>query len=168
MRVIVEQWDEDWQGKPKYSEKTCPSATLSTTKSHMTRPGLEPRAAAVGSQRLTAWAMTRPFSALVDVQNTWSNTATPPYVFMTCFVIWVESNLILLDFSFPRRWPWVMKDVTSCSSDTTRRFVGKYRFHRQCRRVNQIRPPDSAGLLICLRFDSEYFRAIYSSENQRK
>jgi hypothetical protein len=29
-------------------------------KSHMTRPGLEPRAAAVGSQRLTAWAMARP------------------------------------------------------------------------------------------------------------
>jgi hypothetical protein len=29
-------WNEDWQGKPKYSEKTCPSATLSTTKSHMT------------------------------------------------------------------------------------------------------------------------------------
>jgi hypothetical protein len=25
-----------WQGKPKYSEKTCPSATLSPTKSHMT------------------------------------------------------------------------------------------------------------------------------------
>jgi hypothetical protein len=25
-----------WQGKPKYSEKTYPSATLSTTKSHMT------------------------------------------------------------------------------------------------------------------------------------
>jgi hypothetical protein len=24
-------WDEDWQGKPKYSKKTCPSATLSTT-----------------------------------------------------------------------------------------------------------------------------------------
>jgi hypothetical protein len=24
-------WDEDWQGKPKYSEKTCPSASLSTT-----------------------------------------------------------------------------------------------------------------------------------------
>jgi hypothetical protein len=29
-------------------------------KSHMTRPRLEPRAAAVGSQRLTAWAMARP------------------------------------------------------------------------------------------------------------
>jgi hypothetical protein len=24
-------WNEDWQGKPKYAEKTCPSATLSTT-----------------------------------------------------------------------------------------------------------------------------------------
>jgi hypothetical protein len=24
-------WNEDWQGKPKYPEKTCPSATLSTT-----------------------------------------------------------------------------------------------------------------------------------------
>jgi hypothetical protein len=24
-------WTEDWQGKPKYSEKTCPGATLSTT-----------------------------------------------------------------------------------------------------------------------------------------
>jgi hypothetical protein len=29
-------WNENWQGKPKYSEKTYPSATLSTTKSHMT------------------------------------------------------------------------------------------------------------------------------------
>jgi hypothetical protein len=24
-------WNKNWQGKPKYSEKTCPSATLSTT-----------------------------------------------------------------------------------------------------------------------------------------
>jgi hypothetical protein len=24
-------WNEDWQRKPKYSEKTCPSASLSTT-----------------------------------------------------------------------------------------------------------------------------------------
>jgi hypothetical protein len=29
-------WNENWPGKPKYSEKTYPSATLSTTKSHMT------------------------------------------------------------------------------------------------------------------------------------
>jgi hypothetical protein len=25
------RWNENWQGKPKYSEITCPSATLSTT-----------------------------------------------------------------------------------------------------------------------------------------
>jgi hypothetical protein len=27
----INWWIEDWQGKPKYSEKTCPNATLSTT-----------------------------------------------------------------------------------------------------------------------------------------
>jgi hypothetical protein len=26
-------WNEDWQGTPKYAEKTCPSATLSTINS---------------------------------------------------------------------------------------------------------------------------------------
>jgi hypothetical protein len=29
--VWSSRWNENWQGKPKYSEKTCPSATLSTT-----------------------------------------------------------------------------------------------------------------------------------------
>jgi hypothetical protein len=51
--------NKDWQRKPKYSEKTCPSATLSATNSTcQTRAST--RATAVGSQRLTAWAMTRP------------------------------------------------------------------------------------------------------------
>jgi hypothetical protein len=40
-------------------------------KSHMTRPGLEPRAAAVGSQRLTAWAMARPFK--LSLSNIYCN-----------------------------------------------------------------------------------------------
>jgi hypothetical protein len=35
-------WNENWQGKPKYSEKTYPSATLSTTKYHMTDPVSNP------------------------------------------------------------------------------------------------------------------------------
>jgi hypothetical protein len=35
-------WNKNWQGKPKYSEKTYPSATLSTTKSHMTDPVSNP------------------------------------------------------------------------------------------------------------------------------
>jgi hypothetical protein len=42
-RVIVRmenfRWNEDWQGKRKYSEKTCPSATLSTTNPTWPDPG---------------------------------------------------------------------------------------------------------------------------------
>jgi hypothetical protein len=29
--VWSSRWNENWQGKPKYSDKICPSATLSTT-----------------------------------------------------------------------------------------------------------------------------------------
>jgi hypothetical protein len=50
------RWNENWQGKPKYSEKTCTSATLSTTNSSCART----RAAVVGNRHLTAWAMARP------------------------------------------------------------------------------------------------------------
>jgi hypothetical protein len=32
--------NEDWQGKPKHSKKTCPSATLSTTNPTRLDPGL--------------------------------------------------------------------------------------------------------------------------------
>jgi hypothetical protein len=35
-------WNEDWQGKPKYSEKNCPSATLSTIDRIWPEPGLNP------------------------------------------------------------------------------------------------------------------------------
>jgi hypothetical protein len=46
-------WNERfWQGKLKYSEKTCPDATLFTT-----NPTCQTRVAAVGSQRLTVSAM---------------------------------------------------------------------------------------------------------------
>jgi hypothetical protein len=52
-------WNEHWQGKPKYSEKTCPSATLSTT--NPAWPNLGSNLGRRGeSQRLTAWAMARP------------------------------------------------------------------------------------------------------------
>jgi hypothetical protein len=39
-RII--RWNEDWKGKPKYSEKTCPSATLSTTNPTWPDPGSNP------------------------------------------------------------------------------------------------------------------------------
>jgi hypothetical protein len=35
-------WWNEWQGKPKYSEKTCPVATLSTTNPTWPDPGLNP------------------------------------------------------------------------------------------------------------------------------
>jgi hypothetical protein len=35
-------WNEDWQGKPMYSEKTCPSATLSATNPTWPDPGSNP------------------------------------------------------------------------------------------------------------------------------
>jgi hypothetical protein len=35
-------WNGDWQVKQKYSAKTCPSATLSTTNSTWLDPGLNP------------------------------------------------------------------------------------------------------------------------------
>jgi hypothetical protein len=46
-------WNEDWQEKPKYSEKTCHSATLSTT-NPICQIRARNRAAAMGSQRLAA------------------------------------------------------------------------------------------------------------------
>jgi hypothetical protein len=33
-------WNEDWQGKPKYSEKACTSAALTTTNPTWLHPGL--------------------------------------------------------------------------------------------------------------------------------
>jgi hypothetical protein len=47
-------WNEDWQGKPKYSEKTCPSATLSTTNLTWPDPDLNPgrRGGKPGTNRL--------------------------------------------------------------------------------------------------------------------
>jgi hypothetical protein len=36
------RWNENWQGKLKYSEKTCPSASLSTTNPTLPDPGSNP------------------------------------------------------------------------------------------------------------------------------
>jgi hypothetical protein len=61
MRMIVEQLVE-WNlaGETEVIGENLPQRHFVHHKSHMTRPGLEPRAAAVGSQRLIAWAMARP------------------------------------------------------------------------------------------------------------
>jgi hypothetical protein len=52
------RWNEIWRGKPKYSEKSCASATLSMT--NPTSPDLGSNSgAALESQRVTGWAMVR-------------------------------------------------------------------------------------------------------------
>jgi hypothetical protein len=52
-------WNENWQGKQKYSEKTCPSAICSPQIPHDLNWAWT-RTAAVGSRQLTTWAMERP------------------------------------------------------------------------------------------------------------
>jgi hypothetical protein len=64
VKIVESRWNVDWQEKPKFSEKTCPSATFVHHKPHMPRSGFEPRTATVGSRRLTAWAMARPSTCL--------------------------------------------------------------------------------------------------------
>jgi hypothetical protein len=57
------RWNENWQGKPKYSKKACFSSILSTKILHdLTRKGI--RAAAVESRRPTASAIARNFPAI--------------------------------------------------------------------------------------------------------
>jgi hypothetical protein len=54
------RWNVDWQGNPKFSEKTCPSSTFVHHKIPHDQTRVWTRAAAVGSRRLTVWAMVRP------------------------------------------------------------------------------------------------------------
>jgi hypothetical protein len=41
---VAFSWMNEWQGKPKYSEKTCPRAVLPTTVPAFLDPGLNPAA----------------------------------------------------------------------------------------------------------------------------
>jgi hypothetical protein len=59
--VWSSRWNENWQGKPKYSEKTCPIATLSTTNPAWPDRGLNPGRRG-GKPATNAWAMARPFT----------------------------------------------------------------------------------------------------------
>jgi hypothetical protein len=67
--ICSSRWNENWHRKPKYSEKTCPSATLSTTNPTWLDLGSN-RAAAVGSGLLTAWTMAWPFVAVTSGTET--------------------------------------------------------------------------------------------------
>jgi hypothetical protein len=74
-------WNEDWQGKPKYSEKTCPSATLSTR--NPTWPDLGSNPDRRGWKPAT---------------NRLSYCAAPCVrLFFVCFVLAVDSGLARAD-----------------------------------------------------------------------
>jgi hypothetical protein len=58
----------EWREKPKYLEKTCPSAALATIDSILDLPQSQTRDAAVGSRRLSARATARPHSRIALIQ----------------------------------------------------------------------------------------------------
>jgi hypothetical protein len=60
------RWNVDWQGKPKFSEKICPSATFVHHKIPHDQTRVWTRATMVGSRRLTAWAIARPSISLCN------------------------------------------------------------------------------------------------------
>jgi hypothetical protein len=63
-------WNEDWQGKSKYSENTCPNATLSTTNPTRPEPGTNPgrRGGSPATNRLSyGAAMTRDLMDLLII-----------------------------------------------------------------------------------------------------
>jgi hypothetical protein len=64
---------ENWQGKPKYTEKTCLSSTSSTT---------NPTWRDLRSSPGRRGGKPAPLSS-AEVKNTWTYTSTSPYVFMT-------------------------------------------------------------------------------------
>jgi hypothetical protein len=63
------RWNVDWQGKPKLSEKTCPSVTFVHHKISHDQTRVWTRAAAMGSRRLTAWAMARPSEVFYFIRS---------------------------------------------------------------------------------------------------
>jgi hypothetical protein len=74
--VWSSSWNENWQGKPKYWEKTCPSATLFTT--NPTWPDLESNP---GRRRLIGSAISRSSLWLKrhwSARNPASTRSTPP------------------------------------------------------------------------------------------
>jgi hypothetical protein len=65
-------WWDEWQGKAKYSEKTCPGATLSTTNPTWPDPGLNPgrRSGKPTTNRFSYGAATSPLNYST---NKWNN-----------------------------------------------------------------------------------------------
>jgi hypothetical protein len=72
-------WNEDCQGKLKYSEKICPSATLSITNLTCFDPGLNPgsRSGKPATNRLSYGAANTAVTTAIILSDTQANNVIP-------------------------------------------------------------------------------------------
>jgi hypothetical protein len=117
IRMIVEQLVE-WRfaGETEVLGENLPQRHFVHHKSHMTRPGLEPRAAAVGSQRLTAWAMARPLNFAK-----WTDCWLVLNWIISCFTQLATKILQLITTAIDVSFVWrILKwqlEVTACEKE---------------------------------------------------
>jgi hypothetical protein len=112
-------------GETEVLGENLPSATLSHHKSHMPSSGFETRTAAVGSQRLTAWAMARPYdSALLNPLSVVHkgdkiNVSTSNW-FLAWPIIWIGrgKRYVLPKRRLTFNWLHGLYTFTSCLSAT--------------------------------------------------
>jgi hypothetical protein len=97
--VWSSRWNENWQGKPKYSEKTCLSATFSTTNPTWPDLGSNPgrRGVKPATNRLSYGTATSGKLNKLDQQSLWNSTARKKQ-FLLIFANYV------LHFCIPQ-WP---------------------------------------------------------------
>jgi hypothetical protein len=67
---IEQWWNDTGRGIRRNRRKTCPSTTLSSTKPTWIDPGANPGLRGE-EQRLTVWAMARPFRCLLPLKSFW-------------------------------------------------------------------------------------------------
>jgi hypothetical protein len=99
-------WNEDWQGKPKYSEKTCPSAALFTTNPTWpdsgSKPGLRGGKPATPATNRLSYGAARLNSKHVSLmtsplQCSWGKLCLSPCLFFyarLCFLAFLSIVLL--------------------------------------------------------------------------
>jgi hypothetical protein len=115
------RWKENWQGKPKYSERTCPSITLSTTNLMWPDLGSNPgrRGGKPATNRTAAWLRQMTVSVQPDLERCrteeWGNK-DPWNVGNACHFYMMPS---------PQKWinicaepPWISQIICNCTKIT--------------------------------------------------
>jgi hypothetical protein len=109
-----------WQGKPKYSEKTCPIAALSTTYPTWPDPGSNPgrcygkpatNRPSYGTALFGAYSEV---SILVEVRRSCYCPCSPVFVLFLLFDFEVQLQKLMLALDFSRRVASVLKQLVKC------------------------------------------------------